>query len=113
MMSILNGNLRAMAARSVDSLTSLRTTKVPTAPMLTTSNFASSLAIAAGRQRLAPPTFTARRKTTQLIQRSEVRGQRSDLFRRRDQINDVNTARFKISGRISDSAGESGVAFLR
>jgi hypothetical protein len=55
-----------MAERSVDSLTSLRTTNVPTAPMLTTSNLASSLAIAAGRQRFAPPTLTARRKTTEL-----------------------------------------------
>src|SRR5213596_1691216 len=36
MISHLNGSCRAIAARSVDSLTSSRITKVPTAPMFTT-----------------------------------------------------------------------------
>ena len=65
MISHLNGNFRANAARRADSLTFLRTTNVPTAPMLTTPNLASCLASSAGRHRLAPPTFTARRNTAQ------------------------------------------------
>src|SRR5215475_1900401 len=65
MISHLNGNFFAIAARRVDSLTFLRTTNVPTAPMLTTPNCANCLAISAGWQRLALPTFTARRKTTE------------------------------------------------
>src|SRR4051812_27228111 len=69
MMSHLNGSLRANAARRVDSLTSFRTTNVPTAPMFTTSNFDSSFAISAGRHRFAVPTFTARRKTTELTEK--------------------------------------------
>src|SRR2546430_13394284 len=48
MISHLNGNFRANAARRVDSLTSSRTTNVPTAPIFTTPNFASCLAMAAG-----------------------------------------------------------------
>src|SRR4029077_2713867 len=48
MISHLNGNFRANAARRVDSFTSSRTTNVPTAPILTTPNFASCLAMAAG-----------------------------------------------------------------
>ena len=63
MISHLNGNFFAIAARRVDSLTSSRTTNVPTAPMLTTPNFANCFAISAGWHRFAPPTFTARRKT--------------------------------------------------
>src|SRR5213595_2501667 len=39
MISHLNGNFLAIAVRNVDSLTVLRATNVPTAPMLTTSNF--------------------------------------------------------------------------
>src|SRR5438552_11969328 len=69
MISHLNGNFRESAARKVDSLTSLRTTKVPTAPILTTSNLANSFAIVAGRHRFAPPTLTARRKTTRPIRK--------------------------------------------
>src|SRR2546423_7589905 len=68
MISHLNGNFFANALRRVDSRTFSRTTNVPTAPMLTTPNLANSFASCAGRQRLAPPTFTARRKTTQDIQ---------------------------------------------
>src|SRR5262249_55238507 len=60
-----NGNFFAIAARRVDSLTFLRTTNVPTAPMLTTPNCANCFAISAGWQRFALPTFTARRKTTE------------------------------------------------
>src|SRR5882724_8193594 len=48
MISHLNGNFRANAVRRVDSLTSSRTANVPTAPILTTPNFASCLAIAVG-----------------------------------------------------------------
>src|SRR4029450_3256589 len=71
MISHLNGNFRANAARRVDALTSSRTTNVPTAPMLMTPNLASCLASSAGWHRLAPPTFTARRNTAQRT--SEVR----------------------------------------
>jgi hypothetical protein len=67
MISHLKGNFFAIAARSAASLTSSRTTNVPTAPMLTTPNLANCLAIAAGWHRLAPPTLTARRNTTQRI----------------------------------------------
>src|SRR5256885_4400686 len=73
MISILNGSWRAIAARRVDSLTSLHTTNVPTAPMFTTSNLASFFAISAGRQRFAVPTFTARRKTTEGMGKVESR----------------------------------------
>lgn len=73
MISHLNGNFRTNAARRTDSLTSLRTTKVPTAPMLTTPNFASCLAMSAGRHRFALPTFTARRNTTQGIRSKATR----------------------------------------
>ena len=45
--SHLNGNFRAIAARRAVSLTSSRTTNVPTAPMFTTPNFANCLAMAA------------------------------------------------------------------
>ena len=48
MISHLNGSFFAIAARRVDSLTSLRTTNVPTAPMLTTPNFDNCFAISAG-----------------------------------------------------------------
>src|SRR5215471_8402598 len=71
MISHLNGNCFASAARSTDSLTFSRTTNVPTAPMFTTSNLDSSFASAAGWHRFVLPTFTARRKTTQDI--SEVK----------------------------------------
>src|SRR5437588_12032534 len=71
MISHLNGNFRASAARSTESLTSSRTTNVPTAPMLTTPNFANCSAICVGWQRFAPPTFIARRNTTQLISKSD------------------------------------------
>jgi hypothetical protein len=67
MISHLKGILLARAARRTLSLTSFRTTKVPTAPMLTTPKFANCFAISAGRQRFVPPTLTARRKTTQCI----------------------------------------------
>jgi hypothetical protein len=67
MISHLNGSFFAIAARRADSLTSLRTTNVPTAPMLTTPSFDNCLAIAAGWQRFALPTFTPRRNTTELI----------------------------------------------
>jgi hypothetical protein len=67
MISHLNGSFRANAARKTDSLTSSRTTNVPTAPMLTMPNFANCFAISAGRHRLVPPTFTARRNTIQRI----------------------------------------------
>ena len=39
MISHLNGSFFAMAVRRVDSLTSSRTTNVPTAPMLITPSF--------------------------------------------------------------------------
>src|SRR4051812_18666079 len=71
MMSHLKGSSRAKAARRADSLTSLRTMNVPTAPMFTTSNFASFLAMAAGWQRFALPTLTARRNTTDGIEQSK------------------------------------------
>src|SRR5919108_4668780 len=45
MISHLNGNFLAIALRRVDSLTDLRTTKVPTAPILTMSNFDNCFAI--------------------------------------------------------------------
>src|SRR5437588_12136312 len=80
MISHLNGSLRAIAARRTDSLTSLRTTNVPTAPMLITPKTASSLAMAAGRHRFALPTFTARRKTTEAtakkVRSREAKGER-------------------------------------
>src|SRR5215471_19227300 len=76
MISHLNGNFLANALRRVDSLTFSRTTNVPTAPMLTTPNLDNCFANCAGRQRLAPPTFTARRKTTQRIWRSSMRSHR-------------------------------------
>src|SRR5712691_5155751 len=67
MISLLNGSFFAIAARREDSLTSSRTTNVPTAPMFTTPNFDNCLAIIAGRHVLVPPTLTARRKTTEDI----------------------------------------------
>src|SRR5262245_23458368 len=67
MISHLNGSFFAIAARKVDWLTFSRTTNVPTAPILTTPNLLSCLAIVAGRHRFAPPTFTPRRNTTQHI----------------------------------------------
>src|SRR5215475_433230 len=48
MISHLNGNSFAIAARKLDSLTFSRTTKVPTAPMLITPNFDNCLAIDVG-----------------------------------------------------------------
>src|ERR1043165_6530912 len=81
MISHLKGNLRANAARRVDSLTALRTTKVPTAPRFTTSNFESALAISAGRHRFAVPTFTARRKTTEAT--GKVRSKKEKLRNRK------------------------------
>jgi hypothetical protein len=48
MISDLNGNFLAIAARSDDSLTFLRTTNVPTAPMFTTPNLDNCFAIDAG-----------------------------------------------------------------
>src|SRR5215813_12073781 len=48
MISHLNGSFLAIAARSVDSLTFSRTTKVPTAPIFTIPNFESCFAINAG-----------------------------------------------------------------
>jgi hypothetical protein len=67
MISHLNGNFFAIAERKVDSLTSLRTTNVPTAPMLITPSFDNWLAIIAGRQRFPLPTLTPRKKTTRRI----------------------------------------------
>jgi hypothetical protein len=67
MISHLNGNFFANAERRAASLTSLRTTNVPTAPMLITPSRDNCLAITAGWQRFALPTFTPRRKTTQRI----------------------------------------------
>ena len=67
MISHLNGNFFAIAARRADSLTSSRTTNVPTAPMLITPSLDNCLAITAGWQRFALPTFTPRRNTTQRI----------------------------------------------
>src|SRR4029077_18816983 len=63
MISDLNGNFFAIAERRADSLTFLRTTNVPTAPMLTTPRLDNWLAIIAGWQRFALPTFTPRRNT--------------------------------------------------
>jgi len=48
MISHLNGSFLAIAARKADLLTSSRTTNVPTAPIFTTPNLLSSLAIDAG-----------------------------------------------------------------
>src|SRR5437868_7695601 len=48
MISHLNGNFFAIAARKLDSLTFSGTTKVPTAPTLTTPNFDNCFAISAG-----------------------------------------------------------------
>src|SRR6266702_2101915 len=62
MISHLNGSFLAIAARRADSLTSSRTTNVPTAPMFTKPYLANCLAIVAGLHRLALPTLTARRK---------------------------------------------------
>jgi hypothetical protein len=67
MISHLNGNFFANAERRADSLTSLRTTNVPTAPMLITPSLDNWFAITAGWQRFALPTFTPRRNTTQRI----------------------------------------------
>jgi hypothetical protein len=67
MISHLNGNFFAIAARRADSLTSSRTTNVPTAPMLIMPSLDNWLAITAGWQRFAFPTFTPRRNTTQRI----------------------------------------------
>jgi hypothetical protein len=39
--------------------------------MLTTPHFDSSFAMAAGRQRFALPTFTARRNTTEAMENQE------------------------------------------
>ena len=64
MISHLNGNLFAIAERRADSVTSSWTTNVPTAPMLITPSFDNWVAIAAGWQRFALPTFTPRRNTT-------------------------------------------------
>src|SRR4029077_10130102 len=72
MISHLKGSFFEIAARRTDSLTSSRTTNVPTAPMFTTSNLASCFAMTAGWQRLVPPTFTARRNTTEDIVRSDA-----------------------------------------
>jgi hypothetical protein len=74
MISHLNGNFFAIAARRAHSLTFSRTTNVPTAPMFITPSFDNCLAITAGWQRLPLPTFTARRKTTQRIWKSSMRG---------------------------------------
>jgi hypothetical protein len=71
MISHLKDNFFAIAARRLDSLTSSRTTNVPTAPMFTTPNFDNCFAICDGRQRFAPPTFTARRNTTHAISGSD------------------------------------------
>jgi len=46
--SHLNGNFFAIALRRTDSRTFSRTTKVPTAPMLTTPNLDNCFAISAG-----------------------------------------------------------------
>src|SRR5947207_3008903 len=75
--SHLNGNFLAIADRSADSVTFSRTTNVPTAPMFTTPNLANRLARVAGWHRLAPPTLTARRKTTRAIR--EVRVKKREL----------------------------------
>ena len=64
MISHLNGNFFAIAARRADSLAFSRTMNVPTAPMLITPSFDNWVAIAAGWQRFALPTFTPRRNTT-------------------------------------------------
>jgi hypothetical protein len=64
MISHLNSNLRAIAARRADSLTFSPITNVPTAPVLTISNLANCFAMSAGWHRFVPPTFTARRNTT-------------------------------------------------
>src|ERR1700736_158005 len=77
MISQLNGSFRANAARRVDSLTLSRTTNVPTAPMLTTSNLANCFAMSAGWHRFVPPTFTARRNTTEDIE--EIRMERAGM----------------------------------
>jgi len=77
MISHLNGSFLAIAARRADPLTSSRTTNVPTAPMFMTPNLANCLAIVAGWHRLAPPTLTARRKTTRAIR--EVRVKKREL----------------------------------
>src|SRR6202040_2373327 len=77
MISHLNGNFRANAARSADSLTFSPTTNVPTAPILTMPNLANSFAISAGWHRLVLPTFTARRNTTQDTEQSENQEVRS------------------------------------
>jgi hypothetical protein len=50
-----------------DSLTSLRTTNVPTAPTLITPSLDNWLAITAGWKRFPLPTFTPRKKTTRRI----------------------------------------------
>src|SRR5207247_54396 len=52
MISHLNGNFRAIAARRADSLTSSRTTNVPTAPILTISNLANCFPMSPGWDRL-------------------------------------------------------------
>src|SRR5471032_2163739 len=82
MISHLNGNFRAIAARRAGSLTSAPTTNVPTAPMLMISNLANCFAMIAGWHRLVPPTFTARRNTTQRIRGNAIQDALSvtDLF---------------------------------
>ena len=77
--SHLNGNFFAIAARRADSLTSLRTTNVPTAPMLITPSFDNWLAITAGWQRFALPTFTPRKNTTRRIWELPMRGHQGSV----------------------------------
>src|SRR5438270_12758647 len=106
MMSHLNGSLRAHAARRTDSLTSLRTTNVPTAPMLITPKTASSLAMAAGRHRFALPTFTARRKTTEAtakkVRSRKAKGERGKYFAD-DRIIFRESGQIKYEEKNSDS----------
>src|SRR4030095_2294824 len=83
MISHLKDNFLAIALCRADLLTFSRTTNVPTAPMLTTPNLLSCFASSAGRQRFAPPTFTARKNTTQRIWKSPsevIRDRLATLF---------------------------------
>ncbi len=79
MRSAANGNLRFNATRSEAELIDLRTTKVPAAPTLTTSNSARSLATTEGRNALCPPTLTPLRNTTHAMGPSRRRNRSRQL----------------------------------
>src|SRR5512135_2977896 len=67
MTSASNGSFLSNTARNRARDPGLRTTKVPAAPTLTTSNLLSARARTLGRNVRCPPTLTPRRKTMSAI----------------------------------------------